>query len=540
MAHKIYKKIVLVVLDGFGIASYSHGNAIALANPEAMHNLVGHYPSLTLLASGPVVGLPWGEVGNSEVGHLNMGAGRIVGQDLPRINSAIQDKTIFKNQAFLDAAAHVKKNNSKLHLIGMVSGGGVHSSEDHMFALLEMAAEQGIKETYIHMFTDGRDTGEKVALDSLRKLKQKISEIGVGTIASITGRFYAMDRGKHWDQTEMTYQMLTNGAGSSAYSPDDAVLDSYNQGIFDEMIHPTVIAQRDPEGGMHPTATIQNNDAVIFTNFRSDRALQLTLAFVKPEKMDIPKKHAPLENLFFVTMTEYYFDLPVHVAFPAVDLKNNLAEVISNAGLKQFHIAESEKYAHVTSFFNGGVSEAYPGEDRQIVTSPENNKNYDEHPQMSGMEVTEILVDKITNADYNFYLVNYANPDMVGHTGNLQAGIKSIQYIDRFVEKLADAVLSVDGALIITADHGNVEQMLVQKSGDIDKEHSTNPVPFMLIAREFEFPEAKSRNLLSMSGHTPSGVISDISPTILELFDLPVPPEMNGISLLAEIGEEYK
>ncbi len=540
MQHKKYKKIILVVLDGFGIASYSHGNAVALANPEAMHNLVGHYPSLALLAAGPVVGLPWGEVGNSEVGHLNMGAGRIVGQDLPRINTAIQNKSFYKNQAFLDAMAHVKKNNSQLHLMGMISGGGVHSSEDHMFALLELAAEQGLKQVFIHMFTDGRDTGEKVALDSLRKLKQKIAQIGVGTIASITGRFYAMDRGKHWDQTEMTYQMLTSGAGSSAYSPDEAVLDSYNQGIFDEMIHPTVIAQQEPDGSMHPVTTIKNNDAVVFTNFRSDRALQLTLAFVQPAKMDIPKKHMPLDNLFFVSMTEYYFDLPVHIAFPGVDLKNNLAEVISNSGMKQFHIAESEKYAHVTSFFNGGVSEPLKGEDRQIITSPENNRFYDEHPEMSGLELTEVLVEKITKGDYNFYLANYANPDMVGHTGNLQAGIKAIHYIDRFVEKIVDAALSVDAALIITADHGNVEQMLIQKTGLIDKEHSTNPVPFLLIAKEFEFPTAKNRNLLSLSGHTPSGVISDIAPTILELFGLPVPKEMNGISLLGEIAEEYK
>ncbi len=535
MDREPYKKVVLVVLDGFGVASYSHGNAIGLANMEILNGIVAHYPAVSLLASGPVVGLPWGEVGNSEVGHLNIGAGRIVGQDLPRINDAIQDKSFFKNEAFIEATDHVKKYNSQLHLMGMVSDGGVHSSDQHLYALLAMAKQQGVEKVFIHMFTDGRDSGEKVALESLKKLKWEIDKIGVGEIASITGRFYSMDRGLHWDQTEMVYQMMVNGAGSAAETAEDAIINSYNQNIYDEMIHPTLIVKRDENHGMHPTATIGENDAIIFFNYRSDRALQLTQAFMKPDEMNIPKLHTPPANLFFVTMTEYFFGLPVHVAFAAVNLKNNLAEFLSQQGIKQFHIAESEKFAHVTSFFNGGRTDPLLGEDRQIVTSPEDNKNYANHPQMSGNELTEILVDKIKNADYSFYLANYANGDMVGHTGNLQAGIKAAQYIDHFLKELMRATLSVGGAMIITADHGNLEQMMNLKTGEIDKEHTTSPVPFLLIASEFEFTKPKVRDYLFLSSRIPVGVISDVAPTILELFGLEKPKEMNGVSLLSQL-----
>ena len=534
MEHPKYKKVVLVVLDGFGVASFSHGNAIGLAGTDHLDSLVANYPAVTLLAAGPVVGLPWGEVGNSEVGHLNIGAGRIVGQDLPRINAAIQDKSFFKNKALLGACEHVKKNKSALHLMGMVSAGGVHSSEEHLFALLGMAAEQGIENVFIHMFTDGRDTGQKEALDTLKILKRKITELKVGKIATVTGRFYAMDRGNHWEQTEMTYQAMVNGTGAAADTAEDAIANSYHQSIYDEMIPPTAIIDRvEGESGMHPVAKITDNDAVIFFNYRSDRALQLTQAFVEPEKMDIAIKHAPLNNLFFVTMSEYFFGLPVHVAFPPINLQNNLAEVISKNSMKQFHIAESEKYAHVTSFFNGGASEAFPGEDRKIVSSPEDNKKYEYNPQMSGPELTEILIDKIKNDDYNFYLANFASPDMVGHTGVLDAGVKAVQYIDKFLGQIVEAVLSVGGVLIITADHGNIESMINLKTGEIDKEHSTSPVPLILVSQEFEFSKPKERNYLSLSSVPPVGIISDIAPTILELYGLEKPKEMNGVSLLS-------
>lgn len=534
MEQKKYKKVVLVVLDGFGVASYGHGNAIAQARPEVLDYIVGHYPSITLQASGPLVGLPWGEMGNSEVGHLNIGAGRIVGQDLGRINSDIQTRQFFQNPAFLAACEHVKEHGSRLHLAGMISGGNVHSSDEHLYALLALAAEQGIKEVYIHMFTDGRDTGEKVALDSISKLNQKIGEIGVGKVATIAGRFYAMDRGKHWDQTEMTYQAMVNGIGVAAYSPEDAVLDSYNHAIYDEMIRPSVIVT-DPEesGAMKPVGKIEEHDSVIFFNFRQDRATQLVQAFVSPEVMNLSSHHEAPADLCIVTMTEYYFGLPVKIAYPTQPLINNLSEVISKAGLTQYHIAESEKYAHVTSFFNGGVSDPMPGEEHHIVKSPaDNSNNYFDHPEMSGMEITDILIDKIQHSDLNFLLANYANGDMVGHTGNLEAAIKAVKYLDRFLEKVMEASLAAEAALIITADHGNVEQMINIKTGQIDKDHTTNPVPFLLVAREFCYETPKNRDYLSLSSRVPEGVISDIAPTILALLGLPKPPEMTGINLL--------
>ena len=533
MQHKIYKKVVLIILDGFGIASYTHGNAIALANPEALDFMIGHFPSLSLQASGPLVGLPWGEMGNSEVGHLNIGAGRIVGQDLPRINSSISTHEFFKNQEFINVCDHVKKNESKLHLVGMISGGGVHSSDEHLYALLGLATEQNVKEVFIHMFTDGRDTAEKVALDSIQKLKSKIHEIGVGEIASITGRYYAMDRGKHWEQTEMTYQALVNGIGASSYTPEDCILDNYNQNIYDEMIRPTVIVRKKENSSeLEPIAKISNNDGVIFFNFRPDRTLQLIRAFVTPEMMDIESKHGLLENVFYVTMTEYFFGLPVNVAFPLINLQNNLGEVIEKNHMTQFHIAESEKYAHVTSFFNGGADVQFSGEERVIVKSPSNSNNYSDQPEMSGNELTDILIDKIKNSDINFFVANFANPDMVGHTGNLQAGIKAIKYIDRFLEKIMEQVLSLDAALIITADHGNIEQMLNLKSGEIDKDHTTNPVPFILIANEFKFDTPKISNYLSLSARVPDGVISDVAPSVLALLGIEKSAEMDGINLL--------
>ena len=540
MQHKIYKKVVLVILDGFGVASYSHGNAIGLANPEALNNIVSQFPSLTLQASGPLVGLPWGEMGNSEVGHLNIGAGRIVGQDLPRITTAIQSGEFFKNPVFLEAIEHVKKYHSRLHLAGLVSPGGIHSLDEHLYALLALPKSTGQTESFVHMFTDGRDTAEKVALDSVRKLKDKIKEIGINArIATLAGRFYAMDRGAHWDQTEMTYQAMVNGVGAAAYTAEDCIFDNYNQGIFDEMISPTVMVDADDKTGSKlPVAKIQDNDAVIFFNFRPDRALQLVQAFVQPEVMKIPSRHVNLQNVYLATMTEYFTGLPVHVAFPSISLKNNLAEVISNAHLTQFHIAESEKYAHVTSFFNGGVSQALPGEERIIVTSPNNTQNYSDHPDMSAIQLTDILIDKIVHTEHNFYVANFANPDMVGHTGNLAATIKAIKFIDRFLEKIMESTLLVDAGLIITSDHGNAEQMINLRTGEIDKDHTTNPVPFILVCNLNSILRGRTKIIVIVGQRFPTGVISDIAPTVLDLFGLPKPSEMTGVNLIDIMVEE--
>ncbi len=533
MQHKLYKKVVLVILDGFGIATYSRGNAIALSGSEVLNFIVSHYPSMTLQASGPLVGLPWGEMGNSEVGHLNIGAGRIVGQDLPRINAVIQNGQFFNNPVLLDACHHVKQFNSKLHLLGMVSPGGVHSLDEHVYALLGLAKEQDVSQVFIHMFTDGRDTAEKVAMESIQKLRDRIAQIGCGQIASITGRFYAMDRGEHWDQTSLTYQALVEGKGEEARSAEDCILQNYNQGIFDEMIKPTVITQPDPTtGNMVPVGSISDNDAVIFFNFRPDRGLQLTQYFVSATGSKVAGPAHQLQNLFFVTMTEYLPGLPVHVAFPPLALFNNLASVVSKSGHTQFHIAESEKYAHVTSFFNGGNGLELPGEERVIVTSPDNALNYSDHPEMSAEKVTDVLVEKITKTQLNFFVANFANTDMVGHTGNLEAGVKAVKFVERCLQRIMEASLSVDGVLVITADHGNIEQMINVHTGEIDKDHTTNPVPFLLIANEFRFAQMIDKNYLSLSAHVPDGVVSDIAPTILALFGLPKPPEMTAINLL--------
>jgi 2,3-bisphosphoglycerate-independent phosphoglycerate mutase len=528
MQHKIYNKVVLVVLDGFGIASYSRGNAVALAHPEAIDFMIAKYRAIALQAAGPLVGLPWGEMGNSEVGHLNIGAGRIVGQDLPRITKAIQDKTFFKNGAFIKAAQHAKEHHSRVHIMGMVSPGGVHSLDEHLFALLETMRQQGVSEVFIHMFTDGRDTAEKVALDSVNKLRAQIAQIGIGTIASVTGRFYAMDRAKHWDQIKLTYDALVHGKGVTATSAEEAILNQYHQSVYDEMIPPTVITTADGQ----PVATIGDNDTVIYFNFRSDRALQLTEAFVKPDMTGIEPAYAPPANLCFVTMTEYFFGLPVEVAFPAVNLDNNLAEVVSKHGLKQFHTAETEKFAHVTSFFNGGRSDPYPGEERVIVKSPsDNKKNYSDHPEMSGGQVTDLIVDKVLDSNVNLIVANYANCDMVGHTGNLAAAVQAVQAIDQFLARIMQAVLQVDAVLLITADHGNVEKMLNPKTGEIDKDHTTSPVPLIVVANEFAREQQANYNYLWLSSLVPEGVVSDIAPTILALMGLPQPPEMNGLNL---------
>ncbi len=528
MEHKIYKKVALIVLDGFGVAHESNGNAISLAKTPTLDYLVANFPSLTLQASGPLVGLPWGEMGNSEVGHLNIGAGRIVGQDLPRITLSIQNGDFFKNKAFLDAISHVKQGHSKLHLIGMVSPGGVHSLDEHLYALLGLAKESGLEQAYIHMFTDGRDTEPRVALETLRQLRERVGRIGIGLVASVAGRFYAMDRGGHWGQTELEYQALVNGKGETAPSAEQAVSGNYSRQIFDEMIKPTVITK--PDG--QPMATVGENDAIIFFNFRSDRALQLTRMFVQPEVLPQEFRHHAINNLYFAAMTEYAPDLAVAVAFPSVSLKDSLGEVLANNGLTQFHTAESEKYAHVTVFFSGGRSEKFKGEERLIVDSPSNSHNYSDQPEMSAGLLTDELVKRIAAGSFNFYLANYANCDMVGHTGVLAAGIKAVEFLDACLKKLLDACLAADTALLITADHGNIEQMINQKTGDIDKDHTTNPVPLLIAASEFKFVQPKDARFISLAARTPVGCLSDIAPTILDLLGLPESPEMTGVNLL--------
>lgn len=536
MEFKPYKKLVLLILDGFGVASRSRGNAISQANPQNLNNLLANFPAVTLQASGPLVGLPWGEMGNSEVGHLNIGAGRIVSQDLPRITASIQSGDFFRNPVFVKACEHVKTNNSKLHLLGMVSPGGVHSYDEHLYALLGLAAEQGVKDVFIHMITDGRDTEPKVALQTLEKLHSRVAQIGVGKIATVAGRFYAMDRGGHWHQTEMMYDAMVLGVGETATSALDAVATNYAKGIYDEMIKPTVILGQDNK----PVATVGENDAVIFFNFRQDRALQLTIAFVDPERMLTEVKHEKIKNLFFVTMTSYMPQLQVEVAYPPLEIENDLAAIVSGAGMKQFHASESEKQAHVTSFFNGGKMDPLPNEERMVISSPDNTNNYVDHPEMSVERLADALIEKVLRTDTNFFVVNFANADMVGHTGNLEATVAAIRAIDEQLIKIAQAVVSVGGCLIISADHGNAEIMINTTSGEINKDHTTSPVPFILVANEFKRIVPAKISYDHLASLMPEGALSDIAPTILKLFGLAQPPQMSGISLLPVLEEELQ
>lgn len=528
MKSKNYKKILLVILDGFGIATAGRGNAVTLANPPNLNNFVNKYAATTLQASGPAVGLPWGENGNSEAGHLNIGSGRIVGQDMPRINLAIEDRSFFTNPAFLEAIEHVKKNNSNLHLMGMVSPGGLHSFDEHLYALIGLAQEQGIGDrTYVHMFMDGEDSKE-TALQALDKLQKRIDRIHAGKIATIMGRFYGMDRADHWNLTEQAYRCMVFGEGMQDKSALNALTEYANQDIKDHMIPPTVILQAD---GM--PAKIRDGDALIHFNYRPDRAIQLTKAFTEPKLNKFIQPYSPLKDIIMVTMTEYIDGLNVKVAFAPIPMVNGLAEMVSKKGMRQFHCAESEKFAHVSIFFDGGIH-PFPGEDREIVTSPASNyQNYANAPEMSAFQLTELLLGKL-DQNYSFYVVNFANTDMVGHTGNPMACIQAVNTVDTCLGKLADKCLQEGILMIITADHGNIEEIIDNRSGNVETEHSSNPVPFIVIAPEFAKKSQVLTGIEGLAGAVPVGVLSDVAPTILELYGIKKPDEMSGISLLPQ------
>ena len=523
----VFKQVVLVVLDGFGAASASEGNAVSAANTKNLNFLINNFPAVTLQASGPSVGLPWGERGNSEVGHLNLGAGRIVSQDLPRINSSIASGEFFKNPVLLSAMDHAKKNNSKLHLVGLVSSGSVHSSEEHLHALLSMAADGGLKKVFVHMFTDGRDTPPKAASESLDKLAKLFLKLGVGKIATLAGRFYAMDRGGHWEVTERTFKAMVLGKGETAVNVREAINDYYAAQVFDETIPPTVIM----EAGQ-AVARVEDGDSVIFFNFRPDRTVQLATALADPKFDKFSEKYPALQNMFYATMTLYDKDLPARPVFSPANLKNTLSEVVSQQKLKQFHVAESEKYAHVTSFFNGGRAEPFELEEREIVTSPANyEERYTNVPEMSAAKVAEKVIEKV-KAGVPFVLVNFANADMVGHTGVKAACIKAVEALDAALGQIAEITLPSGAALLITADHGNIEQVVDPRTGIIDKEHSVNPVPLIVAAKSLNRKTPLVRGYLELSSQVPEGVLSDVSPTVLELLGLPKSPEMTALSLL--------
>lgn len=522
-----FKQLVFLVLDGFGVASAAEGNAIAAVAPRNFGYLVNHFLATTLQASGPAVGLPWGERGNSEVGHLNLGAGRIVSQDLPRISHAIASGEFAKNPAFLAALAHVEKNRSRLHLAGLVSPGGVHSSEEHLYSLLGLCADRKFKEVYVHMFTDGRDTEQKAAMPSIDRLERKFIQLGAGKIATVAGRFYAMDRGLHWELTESAYRAMALGEGSAAPSAREAVAQNYSRQVYDETIPPTVIT----ENGK-PVAMIKDGDAVIFFNFRPDRQVQLVRSLTDPAFDKFRQARPYLQNMYYVTMTLYDENLAASAAFPPLLIKMGLSEVVSKNGMNQFHIAESEKYAHVTSFWNGGRQEPFPGEEREIITSPQAyQKRYEDVPAMSVGKIGDAVIAKL-QAGTQFILANIANPDMVGHTGNFKACKSAVEAVDEQIGRIFEEAAAARACLVISADHGNIEQTFDQRTGKVDKEHTLNPVPFVVAGQGLSRKKILQRGYEELPGIVPEGVLADAAPTVLELLGLPVTPQMTGVSLL--------
>ena len=506
------KPVVLMILDGYGLNDKVEGNAVAQANTPVMDSLMKEYPFVHGNASGMAVGLPEGQMGNSEVGHMNMGAGRIVYQELTRITKEIQDGDFFKNEALLKAIDNCKKNNSALHLMGLLSDGGVHSHITHLYGLLELAKQQGLEKVYVHCFLDGRDTPPASGKSYAEQLNEEMKKIGVGKIASVMGRYYAMDRDNNYDRVQLAYDAMTEGKGLTAACGICGIQESYDREETDEFVKPTVVVEDGKAVGL-----VQDKDSVIFFNFRPDRAREITRTFVDPEFSGFERKNG-MFPLTYVCFTQYDATMPnVLVAFKPQSLVNTLGEYISSIGKTQLRIAETEKYAHVTFFFNGGEEKQYPGEDRILVPSPK-VATYDLQPEMSAIEVTDKVVEAIESKKYDTIILNYANPDMVGHTGVLEAAIKAIETIDECVGRVVKAVEDVNGVLLITADHGNSEQMIDYATGEPHTAHTTNPVPLILVGKD----DVKLK----------SGKLADIAPTMLDMMGIEKPEQMTGNSLI--------
>ncbi|MCK5506835.1 MAG: 2,3-bisphosphoglycerate-independent phosphoglycerate mutase, partial [Thermodesulfovibrionia bacterium] len=527
--------------DGWGLAAPGPGNAISQSKTVNMNKFKASYPNGQIQASGEAVGLPRGEDGNTETGHLNLGAGRIVYQNLERINMSIADGTFFKNDILIKAVRYAKNNNSKLHLMGLVGAGGVHSNLEHLFSLLRLASQEKFNNLFIHIFTDGRDSPPTSAKTYVSKISSEIKKENVGSIASIMGRYWAMDRDQRWDRTSKAYFALTKGEGNLVSSVEVAIEDSYSKGKTDEFIEPSLVTNKNGK----PLALIENNDSVIFYNFRIDRPRQLSKAFVfsdfskanitydfEPYKIKYQKTHIKeslqkpkpkdpfprgenIKSLYFVTMTEYSMQLSKEgatPAFPPEVIDNPIGSVISSKGLRQLRITESEKERFVTYYFNGLRDKAFPLEERIIVPSS-SVSTYDQKPEMSSEKITNSIISKLSTMDYKFAVVNYPNPDMVGHTGNIGPTVKAIEFVDECIGKLANCVIAYDGAILITSDHGNAEEMINLSTGEIDTEHSSNPVPVIIIGKPYL---GKPQKLIK-------GILADIAPTILGLLNI-IPP----------------
>lgn len=508
------RKVLLIILDGFGIGTDDRVSAIALAKKPFIDSLLKRYKSLVLNASNEDVGLPEGQMGNSEVGHMNIGAGRIVYQEITRINRAVRSREFFKNPAFLLASENARRKNSSLHLMGLVSDGGVHSHINHLFALLEFAKVQELQRVFVHVFLDGRDTPPDSGVKYLCQLKEKCEQVGIGEIATVMGRYYGMDRDRRWERTEKAYRALTEGVGLRWADPIEGVEGSYKSGVTDEFVLPIVI-----EREAVPVSVVRDGDSVIFFNFRTDRTRQLTRAFIMD---DFDKFQRRKLDLTFVTMTPYHDDFTCPAAFKTTDLSKTLGELVSNLGWKQLRLAETEKYAHVTFFFSGGREKPFPGENRILVPSPRGVATYDLKPEMSAYEVTENALRAVKSQDYSLIVMNYANADMVGHSGNMPAAIKAVEVVDECLSKVVPAAKDAGYTILITADHGNADKM-VDDDGGPHTAHTSNLVPFIVVSDEIK------------GGLRSSGKLADIAPTICELMGIEVPSEMDGESLLEPI-----
>jgi 2,3-bisphosphoglycerate-independent phosphoglycerate mutase len=506
------KPVALIILDGFALRDEDKGNAVTHAKKPNFDRFWNEYPHATLQASGEAVGLPEGQMGNSEVGHLNIGAGRIVYQSLTRVNVAIREGEFEQNETLLAAVKHAKEKGTNLHLFGLLSDGGVHSHIEHLYALLRLAKSEGLEKVYIHGFLDGRDVAPQSAETYLKELNEKIEEYGVGEIATLSGRYYSMDRDKRWERVEKSYRAMVYGEGPSYTSAEECVKDSYENGIYDEFVLPSVITKEDGS----PVATIQDEDAVIFYNFRPDRAIQISNTFANEDFRSFDRGEKHPKNLHFVCLTHFSETVDGYVAFKPINLDNTLGEVLSQNNLKQLRIAETEKYPHVTFFMSGGREAEFPGETRILIDSPK-VATYDLKPEMSAYEVTDALLAEIEGDKQDAILLNFANPDMVGHSGMLEPTVKAIETVDECLGKIVDAILAKGGTAIITADHGNADEVITLEGNPMTA-HTTNPVPVIVTKQGLELRK--------------DGILGDLAPTMLTLLDVAQPKEMTGKTLI--------
>ena len=510
---------VLIILDGWGIAPAWGGNAISLAETKCFSTIWKKYPSTTILASGDAVGLPTNTPGNSEAGHLNIGAGRVVRQDVPLIDGLIDDGTLFSNKVLLGAIDHAKKNCSKLHLIGLLSKTGTHSHISHLYALLRFCKENKFDQVYIHLFSDGRDSDPMSGIEMVSELEDKIREIGVGKIVSITGRYFAMDRDNRWGRVSRAYNLLVKSEGNVFSSAKEAFSASYSSGVTDEFIEPRLIGNK-----VQNTISIQDDDAVISFNFRSDRIKELVRSFLDPALPEFPDR-TKLSNLYFVSFAIYDDEKLSHLAFHPELVAYPLARVLAENGLSQFHIAETEKYPHVTYFVNGGTEKPFTGEQRLMIPSVRNVKTYDYAPKMSAGAICQNVIQILGKKSFDFILINFANADMVGHTGNLESTTQAVSFVDECLEKVLLKVLECNGTAYIMADHGNAEQMINPRTGNADTEHTTNPVPFIIVSEDPKLLDIKLRS---------DGILASVAPTILEIMGIEKPAEMANQSLVID------